>query len=42
MLATVVPEAHLPMAGVFASWSQATTPNEFPSAPRNEPLDGFW
>ena len=31
MLATVAPGAHLPIAGVLASWSHATTPNEFPS-----------
>ena len=29
MLATDVPGAHLPIAGVFASWLHATTPNEF-------------
>ena len=29
IVATVAPGAHLPMAGVFASWSHATTPNPF-------------
>ena len=29
MLAADAPGAHLPIAGVFASWSHATTPNEF-------------
>src|SRR5690242_108079 len=38
MLATDVPGAHLPIAGVRASWSHATTPNEFPS----RAADGFW
>src|ERR1022692_1442652 len=38
MFATVAPGAHLPIAGVFASWSHATTPNEFLS----EALDGLW
>ena len=29
MLAAVAAGAHLPIAGVFASWSHATTPNVF-------------
>ena len=29
MLATVAPRAHLPIAGVFASWAHATIPTEF-------------
>ena len=27
IVATVAPGAHLPIAGVFASWSHATSPN---------------
>src|ERR1022692_3331204 len=38
MFATVAPGAHLPIAGVFASWSHATTPNEFLSGA----WDGLW
>src|SRR5580698_10041207 len=30
------------MAGVLASWSHATTPNEFPNGPRNDSCDGLW
>jgi hypothetical protein len=41
MLPTVAPEAHLPIAGIFAIWSHATTPNEFPNGPRNELCDGL-
>ena len=29
MFAKFAPGAHLPMAGVFSSWSHATIPNEF-------------
>src|ERR1035438_9490474 len=38
MFATVAPGAHLPIAGVFASWSHATSPNEFLSGA----WDGLW
>src|ERR1039457_4638909 len=34
MFAADAPGAHLPIAGVFARWSHATTPNEF--------LSGAW
>ena len=38
MFATVAPGAHLPIAGVSASWSHETTPDEFHSGA----WDGFW
>ena len=38
MLATVAPGAHVPIAGVLASWSHATIPNEFPKPA----WDGLW
>ena len=31
MFATDAPGAHVPIAGVRASWPHATIPNEFPS-----------
>ncbi len=39
MLATGTPGAHLPIAGVRASWPHATTPNEFPTGPWD---DAWW
>src|ERR1019366_2687432 len=38
MFATVAPGAHVPIAGVFANWSHATSPNEFLSGA----WDGLW
>src|ERR1039458_1853858 len=42
MLATDVPGAHLPIAGVRASWSHATTPNDRPGWFLSGAWDGLW